>query len=620
MLVYYRNQGLILINMSEKFTEFGLTKDSYAAFDAVSLKELIKDRLSEKNVFTDHVFEGSNISSIIDIIAYSYHTLLFYLNRTSSESIFTESQLYENINRIVKLLNYNPTGYKTSVLTFQAKGQMPPGSYTIPRYSFVDVGGIKFSTNSDISFRKNLSSDEDITSVGENNLLYQGTFEQHPTQTSTGEDFEVFTLNVDSSIKIDAYNIHVFVNEFLEDGTTKWFEYTPVESLFLSTPVDRHFEKRLNENMHYEIRFGNNIYSRRIVEGEQVAIYYLKSDQSDGVIGARSLNGVLSPLGTNDFLQIREDIKSQNTTYMSINDIQLLTLTNSDASTQPESEETVEHIRNYAPRFFSMQNRLVTTNDFKNYIDKQFGNLLTDTKVVNNNEYIDGHLEYVVEKLKIDNPLTESRVEYNQVLFSTSTNFNNVYIYAVPRFEKISTTTQMVNFLTPAQKSLITNNINNIKLLTCDPIIVDPVYIAIDIGAALSTEPLNTSILPVSYLNIVKSRDSQRDDDSIRIEVVNVIKKYFGTASRLGYTIDMANINSEINNINGVVDMYMTRSDSPTLRVQGLTLLAWNPVYTDKDVSIISQNTKLDYFKYPYLFSPSTLANKINVTTSITPV
>ena len=69
-------------------TDFSLSRDSYATFDALTLKQLIKKRLNEGGVFTDQSFEGSNISAIIDIIAYSYHTLLFYLNNTASESTF----------------------------------------------------------------------------------------------------------------------------------------------------------------------------------------------------------------------------------------------------------------------------------------------------------------------------------------------------------------------------------------------------------------------------------------------------------------------------------------------------------------------------------------------------
>ena len=92
------------------FTEFNLPVNAYASFDAQSLRDLIIDRLNNdtKFNFTDQNFEGSNISALLDIIAYSYHTLLFYLNQTSSESNFNDANLYENINRIVKLIDYKP--------------------------------------------------------------------------------------------------------------------------------------------------------------------------------------------------------------------------------------------------------------------------------------------------------------------------------------------------------------------------------------------------------------------------------------------------------------------------------------------------------------------------------
>ena len=54
--------------MSKEFTEFNLTENSYAAFDATTLRDLIVDRLINKGVFSDQIFAGSNISSIIDIV------------------------------------------------------------------------------------------------------------------------------------------------------------------------------------------------------------------------------------------------------------------------------------------------------------------------------------------------------------------------------------------------------------------------------------------------------------------------------------------------------------------------------------------------------------------------
>ena len=130
--------------MEANNTDFTLQKNSYASFDALTLKQLIVDRLNDGEIYTDQVVEGSNVSAIIDIIAYSYHTLLFYLNQTSSETLFTQASLYENMNRIVKLINYKPVGYKTSSLTFKAIGSetLLPNLYTIKRFSYFIVDGV----------------------------------------------------------------------------------------------------------------------------------------------------------------------------------------------------------------------------------------------------------------------------------------------------------------------------------------------------------------------------------------------------------------------------------------------------------------------------------------------
>ena len=85
----------------KNFTEYNLPQEAYATFDATTLKTLIINRLNESEVFRDQNFEGSNINSFIDIVAYMYHVLLFYLNTTASESTFTTAELYENIKRIV---------------------------------------------------------------------------------------------------------------------------------------------------------------------------------------------------------------------------------------------------------------------------------------------------------------------------------------------------------------------------------------------------------------------------------------------------------------------------------------------------------------------------------------
>ena len=77
---------------------YDIPKDGYVAFDALSLRQLIINRLNEEGTFTDQNSIGSNLASIIDIVSYSYNTLIYYLNKTATESMFTEAQLLENIN------------------------------------------------------------------------------------------------------------------------------------------------------------------------------------------------------------------------------------------------------------------------------------------------------------------------------------------------------------------------------------------------------------------------------------------------------------------------------------------------------------------------------------------
>ena len=86
----------------------------YLKWDANTLKRVITRRLSENPIFTDQIFEDSNLTTLVDVFAYMYDVLTYYLNHGASESMFNDAQLFENLNRIVKMLGYNPTGYTAS--------------------------------------------------------------------------------------------------------------------------------------------------------------------------------------------------------------------------------------------------------------------------------------------------------------------------------------------------------------------------------------------------------------------------------------------------------------------------------------------------------------------------
>ena len=54
-----------MADKNNDFLDFNLPPNAYTAFDAVSLKDFIVQRLNENEKFTDQNFEGSNLIAIL---------------------------------------------------------------------------------------------------------------------------------------------------------------------------------------------------------------------------------------------------------------------------------------------------------------------------------------------------------------------------------------------------------------------------------------------------------------------------------------------------------------------------------------------------------------------------
>jgi hypothetical protein len=590
---------------------FDIPKDGYVAFDATSIRQLIINRLNEQKVFTDQNYVGSNLASIIDIISYAFHTLIYYLNKTSTESMFSEAQLYENINRIVKLIDYSPIGFQTSTLSFTCSAlNLTTGNlYTIPRYSYVLVNNIPYSFNEDITFLKSVAGTEVLTELSEQKLLYQGSYQEYPIQTAAGEENETILLDPGSTL-IDHFNIDVFVKPL---KTEVWEQFTKTPNLFLETGTAKKYEIRLNPNKRYEIKFGNDINGQKLQTGDQVAIYYLASQGSQGEIGPQALNGnsELIRYNTIQYNQILNDIFATQFRYLQSNEFINLVFSNSTNSTPVKEAETADQIRQTAPATYRSQYRLVTTRDFENYIQTNFTNLISDVRCINNWGYVSRYLKYFYD-IGITDPSKTERALFNQIQFADACNFNNLYLLVVPR-----STTQRFNYLLPAQKELINSSLQNIKMATVETVFVDPVYKAIDFG--ITNTP--TDFLPEvdtnnCYLEIIKRTSSRRDNSSIINDVVNVIKNYFNRDNiSLQQIVDLREITQSILNVDGVDTFFTRKQSDPLLKAEGLSVFIWNPIYPNNDKKTTTNNIALEVFEYPYFNNIETLSTKIKVTT-----
>jgi hypothetical protein len=604
--------GTPLYKMSIKnFTEYNLPQNAYATFDATSLKSLIIQRLNESEIFRDQNFEGSNINAFIDVVAYMYHTLLFYLNTTSSESTFTTAELYENMNKLVSNLGYKPLGKQTSVANISLIGtsSLPIGPFTIKRFSFVNVSGINYTTLKDISFEKTISGEQSLSIS--NSILHQGSVKEHLPYTATGEEFEVVrvvnTRPATNSITepfIADNTFSVFVKSY-DTGT--WQQWTESSSLYLESPGSLKYEKRLNENGNFEFKFGNDVIGHKLREGDIVQIYYILSDNATGVISANAINGSKFNIFTSPtFESIVADIYTNETTFVTVNNSSNVLATNLNDSTPITYEETVEEIRTNAPKIFSLQNRLVTSQDYEFFISKNFSGVVKSAKVISNDEYTSTVLKYFYD-IGLNRPNDDSRVLFNQVRYANSATFNNVNLYLVPTNTIVAE--QIPNYLNPSQKQLILNECSLIKDLTHNITFADPVYKAFNIGLELVGEKPSLSIIDNSRLVIYKNKTNTINTTTLKQTIQEIFKSAFANLS-LGSVVSLGEISNSILNTYGVESIATRRIDTG-FEVQGISCLVWNPIYAEYDIITTSQNYKLANFQYAYFYEISKLANNI---------
>jgi len=602
------------------FTEFNLPRNAYAAFDAVSLKQLITNRIKSSGLFPDIDYEGSNMNGLVDVIAYSYHVLLFYLNQTASDSMFSQAELFENMNKIVSLIGYKPTGNCTASLnvSVSAEASLAYGySYTIPRFSNIILGNVPYSFNTDINFQKTTTTEELIDSIGTNNLLYQGIFREYPIYVGIGENFEQFTVNIDYSgdvsyKMVDYNNIFVFVRDV---NTEKWSEWKEVNTLYIANSISKVFEKRLNEYGHYEIKFGNDINGKKLNKGDYVSIYYLESDGRRGVVGTNaSKAGKMILFNTPLFSEIFENIKNENSNYITANDILKLKFDNQYESVPATFIESVENIRKNAPLTFSSQNRAVTTYDYESFVDKNFSNIIQSVKAVSNKDYTSQYLAYFYD-LGLERPNLDDKLLFNQVSFNDACDFNNVYLFCVPRLGAIVNETTPVDLFF-AQKQSIINKLNTVKMVNQNVVISDPIYIAFDIGLpALSETEVTPDIRKETKIRITRDPNEIISKEQIKGSVASYIINFFSQSNNeLGQFLDLSQLSFDILNLTGVKSLETVRTvNSLEYKVSKLNFIYWNPLYTSSPVTSLGQNITLKFFEFPFFYEISNLINKIEV-------
>ena len=245
---------------------------------------------------------------------------------------------------------------------------------------------------------------------------------------------------------------------------------------------------------------------------------------------------------------------------------------------------------------------MISVDAYDYFIKNNFGNLLWDSKVLTNDQYINAHLKYLYN-IGLKNPQSETQVLANQVKFANSCTFNNIYIYTVPKNSQ--------KYLLPAQKEYIFKEINLHKTLGAQVIPADPEYMVFDFYLKNGNETPTIDDAKYSTLRIHKSDLSRRSNESIKFDVVNLILNYFNNA-KLGFNINTHFLITSILEIEGVKSLETYRSDTQE-HIDEISFLVWNNKYPMDDISVHTQTVYMEDFMYPILNAPENLSSRVEI-------
>ena len=304
--------------------------------------------------------------------------------------------------------------------------------------------------------------------------------------------------------------------------------------------------------MNYEFKFGNGVNGRKLEKGAKIAVFYITSSGEDAVIGDGVLTNVFPIEYTSSLWS--EIIKSNYITNDSTSyALDYSIVHNTGGGTAISYPESVASIRANAPRIFASQNRLFTLDDYKIFIHKNYSSYIKDTYFCKNDEYTRDFLMYYY-KLGLDRPQEDSRLNISQVEFMTSTNFNNVYCFCVPKVNTIIGGT-VPNYLNTTIKQEIVNGCSDYQGLTHNLVLLDPIYRAITFGSYMEDEAWNPNQLQ-NKLVLVRNRLTKYSYSFIKDYAIGIIKNYFSNL-KLGDIIDLAELSKSINAIPGVKRFYI---------------------------------------------------------------
>ena len=331
---------------------------NFSNLDFDQIKTTIRDYLRSTDTFVDYNFEGSNLSTILDMLAYNTYITSYNASMVANESFIDSATLRENVVSLARNIGYVPRSKKAARATVSffvdTTSIIPaPVSLTLKRGPVASSSGsfsnqsFVFSILDDITVPvfDNIASFNDIEIYEgillTNNFTYNS---RYPTRK-----FLLPNGNIDTSL------LSVIIRNGEQSSVT--VKYSLQDSLFDIKSDSKVYYIQEVEDERYELLFGDGVFGKKLEEGNFIEASYI-------VTNGDSANGI-SQFGFSGRI-----VYTRNSTEYTVSS-GLSLLSTGLVSSGGENIESVESIRKYAPRIYSSQNRALTANDFETLIPEK---------------------------------------------------------------------------------------------------------------------------------------------------------------------------------------------------------------------------------------------------------
>ena len=325
----------------------------FTNLDFDQIRASIKDYLRANSTFSDFDFEGSNFAILIDVLAYNTYITAFNTNMVVNETFIDSATLRENVVSLARNIGYVPrsrtaakanisffvdtTGFQTNPITLTLKqGTVcSTNAFGGDSYTFIIPADITTPVVNGIAFFDDIN-------------IYEGTYivDNFTVKSENPAPPQKYIL---SNPNIDTSLLRVIIRDTQSSTNSRKFSLS--NSLLSVNDSSRVFFIQEIEDQRYELIFGDGVFGEKLQ-----SLNYIEA--SYAVTNGSSANG-LSSFNFNG--RILDNNGISVTTGISL-------ITTNIASDGGKEIESIDSIKNYAPRIYASQNRAVTASDYESLI------------------------------------------------------------------------------------------------------------------------------------------------------------------------------------------------------------------------------------------------------------